>query len=231
MVIESSPNRISPFLVVVVVLFVTVLVTANIIAVKLVVIAGEILPAAIIIFPVSYIIGDILTEVYGYQRARMIIWLGFLCNLLVVGVIWIAGLLPAAEFWKENEMAYETILGYGPRLLVASFAAYLVGEFANAMTLSRMKIATDGRWLWTRTIGSTVVGQMLDSMVFIGIAFAGQVPDLWRLIWVQWFAKVIYEIAATPVTYGIVTWLKRLEGSEAMDHNVSLNPLALFTRR
>ena len=112
---------------------------------------------------------------YGFRRARAVIWLGFLCNLLVVGAIWIGGLLPAAPFWAENQAAYDTILGYAPRLLVASFAAYLVGEFANAMTLSRLKIATKGRWLWMRTIGSTIVGQGLDSAVFITIAFAGEV--------------------------------------------------------
>ncbi|MBM3946325.1 MAG: queuosine precursor transporter, partial [SAR202 cluster bacterium] len=139
-------------------------------------------------------------------------------------------LLPAAPFWKENDAAYQTILGYAPRLLLASFTAYLVGEFANSMVLARLKLATKGRWLWTRTIGSTVVGQALDSAVFITIAFAGQAPDLWGLMWVQWLAKVVWETAATPLTYAAVTWLKRRDGVDAYDRGVSLNPLGLFGR-
>jgi queuosine precursor transporter len=117
-----------------------------------------VLPAAIIIFPLSYILGDVLTEVYGYHQARWVIWLGFLCNLIVVAAIEAARVLPAAPFWDGQE-AFQRILGYTPRLLVASFLAYLIGEFANAFVLAKMKIATGGRWLWTRTIGSTIIGQ------------------------------------------------------------------------
>jgi uncharacterized integral membrane protein (TIGR00697 family) len=221
----QQPQPITPLFVLVTALFITTLITANIIAVKLVVIAGEVLPAAIIIFPISYILGDVLTEVFGFRRARAVIWLGFLCNLLAVGGIWVGGLLPAAGFWQENEAAYDTILGYTPRILAASFAAYLVGEFANSMILSRMKVATQGRFLWMRTIGSTIVGQGLDSAIFITIAFAGQVPDLWRLVWIQWLAKVIYEVAATPFTYLVVTYIKRWERVDVYDRGVSLNPL------
>ena len=223
----STNESLSPRFVIISALFITALVSANIVAVKLVVITGEVLPAAIVIFPISYIMGDVLTEVYGFRRARAVIWLGFLCNLLVVGTIWVGGLLPAASFWKENEAAYDTILGYTPRLLVASFTAYLVGEFANSMALSRMKVATRGRWLWTRTIGSTIMGQGLDSAMFITIAFAGEVPDLWRLVWVQWLAKVSYEILATPLTYVVVTYLKRAEGVDTYDQRVSLSPISL----
>lgn len=222
---ENAQRVISPTFVVVTALFITALISANIIAVKLVVIAGQVLTAGIIIFPVSYIVGDILTEVYGYRRARAVIWLGFASNLLVVTAIWVGGLLPAASFWEENQPAYETILGYAPRILAASFAAYLVGEFANSVILSRMKIATRGRWLWSRTIGSTMVGQGLDSGIFVTVAFAGQVPELWHLIWIQWLAKVLYEVAATPATYAVVTWLKRKEGIDTFDHGVSLNPI------
>ncbi len=218
---------ITPLFVAITAVFIASLISANIIAVKLVVIAGQVLPAAIVIFPVSYIVGDVLTEVYGYRRARAVIWLGFVSNLLVVAAIWIGGQLPPAGFWQENQQAYDTILGYAPRILVASFVAYLVGEFANALILSRMKVATRGRWLWSRTIGSTVVGQGLDSVVFITIAFAGQVPGLWHLVWVQWLAKVLYEIAATPATYAVVSWLKRKEGIDTFDYNVSLNPLGV----
>ena len=142
--------------------FVTSLLVANIIAVKLIAVGPWILPAGVIIFPLSYLLGDVLTEVYGYGRARRVIWLGFACNLLAVLAIALAQVLPPAGFW-DGQAAFERILGYTPRLLLASFLAYLVGEFANAYVLARMKILTQGRWLWTRTIGSTLVGQLLDS--------------------------------------------------------------------
>lgn len=208
--------------------FLSCLITANIIAVKLVRVFGLVLPSAIVIFPVSYIIGDVLTEVYGYHQARRVIWIGFLCNLLVVIAIWIALILPPASFW-DGQQAYERILGYTPRLLVASFIAYLFGEFSNAYVLARMKIATRGRWLWSRTIGSTLVGQGLDSLVFITIAFAGTIPitALALAILTQWMAKSAYEAAATPLTYAVVTFLKRREGLDVYDHDTRFNPLAL----
>ena len=143
--------------VVIVAVFVTCLITANITAVKLIGIFGLVFDAGTLIFPVSYIFGDILTEVYGYRVARRVIWLGFLCNLLAVAVIVAAGLLPAAPDF-EAQPAYERILGYAPRLLLASFLAYLVGEFANAFVLAKLKVATNGRWLCSRTISSTLVG-------------------------------------------------------------------------
>jgi uncharacterized integral membrane protein (TIGR00697 family) len=127
--------------------FITCLITANIAAVKLVSVFGLVLPAAIIIFPISYIFGDVLTEVYGYARARRVIWLGFFCNLIAVIAIWVRQVLPAASFW-DGQAAYERILGYAPRLLFASFLAYLVSKFANSFVLAKMKIATRDRWLW-----------------------------------------------------------------------------------
>ena len=138
----EAPGRISPLLVIIAAVFVTALITSNIIAVKLVVILGQVLPAAIILFPLSYIIGDVLTEVYGYSVARRVIWLGFLCNLMAVGAIWGGGLLPAVD--PEVGSAYDRLLGYAPRILGASFVAYLVGEFTNAFVLSRMKLLTGG---------------------------------------------------------------------------------------
>jgi uncharacterized integral membrane protein (TIGR00697 family) len=212
--------------VVLVAVFVTCLITANITAVKLVVIGGLVLPAAIVVFPISYIVGDVLTEVYGYGRARKVIWLGFLCNLVAVGAVWLGQILPAAPFW-DGQTAYERILGYAPRLLLASFLAYLVGEFANAYVLARMKIATRGRWLWLRTIGSTVVGQGLDSLVFMTVAFAGTIPGeaLVTAVVVQWLAKTAYEAAATPLTYVVVNRLKRKEGLDVYDHDTRFNPL------
>jgi hypothetical protein len=142
--------------------------------------------------------------------------------------VWCAQMLPAAPFWDGQE-AYEKILGYTPRLLVASFAAYLVGEFANSMVLAKMKIATRGRWLWTRTIGSTIVGQGLDSLVFISLAFGGTVPlfSLASIIVTQWVGKTLYEAAATPLTYVVVNFLKRSEGVDVYDYDTRFNPLAI----
>jgi hypothetical protein len=212
---------------VVVAVFVTCLVTANITAVKLVSVLGLILPAAIIIFPISYIVGDVLTEVYGYRVARRAIWLGFSCNLLAVAAIWLGQRLPAASFW-DAQAAYERILGYTPRLLAASFVAYLVGEFANAMVLARMKVATSGRWLWSRTISSTLVGQGLDSLVFMTVAFFGTIPvsGLATAIVTQWLAKCAYEAAATPLTYLVVNFLKRRERLDVYDVETRFNPFA-----
>ncbi len=209
--------------------FVTTLIISNIVAVKLVDLAGVVFPAAVVLFPVSYIFGDVITEVYGYAQARRVIWLGFACNLLAIAAIWVSQALPSASFWAPNQQAFETILGFTPRLLTASFLAYLVGEFANASILSTMKLLTSGRFLWSRTIGSTVIGQGLDSLVFITVAFIGIVPSeaLPTLIVTQWLLKVAYEVAATPLTYLAVTWLKKVEGVDAFDESVRLNPFAL----
>jgi uncharacterized integral membrane protein (TIGR00697 family) len=218
----------SQWFVIVVAVFVTCLITANVTAVKLVSIFGLILPAGVIVFPISYIVGDVLTEVYGYQRARRVIWLGFFCNLIAVLAIWLAGIMPAAPFWKAQE-AYDTILGYTPRLLTASFLAYLIGEFANSIVLARMKVATNGRWLWSRTIGSTLVGQGLDSLAFVFVAFIGTIPlrGLIAAIVAQWLFKSIYEAAATPITYLVVNALKRREGIDVYDRDTDFNPLPI----
>jgi len=226
--VVNKDARYSSWFVIIVALFVTCLITANITAVKLVSLYGFILPAAILIFPLSYIIGDVLTEVYGYRQARRVIWLGFFCNFIAVVAIWLGQVLPAASFWDAQE-AYRRILGYTPRLLFASFLAYLVGEFANAFVLAKMKIATGGRWLWIRTIGSTLVGQGLDSLVFITLAFLGTVPlaALILTIVTQWLAKSIYEAAVTPLTYAVVNFLKRKEGVDAYDYDTRFNPFLI----
>jgi uncharacterized integral membrane protein (TIGR00697 family) len=207
-------------------IFVTCLITSNIIAVKLVNIFGLILPAGILIFPISYIFGDVLTEVYGYRQARQVIWLGFFCNLIAVVAIWLGQILPAASFW-DGQTAYERILGYTPRLLGASFLAYLVGEFANSFVLAKMKIATNGRWLWARTIGSTLVGQGLDSLVFMTLAFIGTIPltVLAGAIVAQWLSKSVYEAIITPLTYVLVNFLKKREGLDVFDTDTRFNPL------
>ena len=221
----SSATRYSSWFVIVTAVFVTCLITANIMAVKLVEVSGLVLPAAVIIFPISYICGDVLTEVYGYRQARRVIWLGFFCNLIAVVAIWVAGLLPPAGFW-DGQAAYERILGYIPRIVAASFVAYLVGEFANSFVLAKLKIATQGRWLWTRTISSTLIGQGLDSLVFITLAFWGTIPaaGLVSAIVAQWLFKSAYEIIATPLTYGVVNGLKRREGLDAYDYETRFNP-------
>lgn len=227
---------ISQRFVVVAALFITSLITANIIAVKLITLGiGPVklgglelpapLPAAIIIFPLSYIFGDILTEVYGYRQARRVIWLGFLCNLIAVIAFWVAGQLPSLD--TEVQAAYGRIFNYVPRILVASFAAYLVGEFANSFVLAKMKIRTKGRFLWTRTIGSTILGQGLDASVFIAIAFIGTLPGaiVGSMIITHWLAKTLYEVAATPFTYAVVNFLKKKEGIDTFDYDTDFNPL------
>ena len=226
---SSPPGRgYSHRFVVVAVIFVTALLTANIVAVKVVWVYGLAMPAGIVVFPISYIVGDVLTEVYGYREARRVIWLGFLCNLLLVAAIWAGKVLPPAPFW-DGQAAYERILGFTPRLLAASSLAYLVGEFANSMVLARMKVATQGRWLWMRTIGSTLVGQGLDSLVFIVAAFAGIVPTgaLAGMVITQWVLKSAYEALATPITYKVVGFLKRREGVDVYDVDTRLNPFAI----
>lgn len=216
----------SQYFVFVVAVFITSLITANITVVKWVDVFGLVLPAGVVIFPISYIFGDVLTEVYGYRLARRVIWLGFFCNLIAVVAIWLVQVLPPASFW-DGQAAYERILGYTPRILGASFLAYLVGEFGNSFVLAKLKIATQGRWLWTRTISSTMVGQGLDSLVFITLAFLGTIP-LGALIpgtVTQWLAKVLYEAAVTPLTYRVVNFLKGKEELDVYDYDTRFNPL------
>ena len=227
--------------IIVLTLFVTVLITSNIIAVKpirLLVLPFEflgskdvVLPSAIIIFPISYIIGDVLTEVYGFRIARGVIWLGFGANLLVVVALWLAGIIPPAGFW-EDQGAYDTILGQVPWILVASFIAYLIGEFSNSSVLALLKYKMQGRLLFVRTIGSTVVGQGLDSFIFIYIAFGvggdWGAQGLLSAALAQWSTKILYETAATPLTYAVVGYMKRTEKMDVTDVPRSLNPLGIF---
>ena len=206
--------------------FVTCLITANIIAVKVISFGSFILPAAIIVFPLSYIFGDILTEVYGYRQTRRVIWLGFACNLIFVIFVWAGQVLPSAPFW-EGQKAYESILGYTPRLLAASFCGYLIGEFVNSFVMAKMKIATQGRWLWSRTIGSTIVGQGLDTAIFIVIAFIGTPSFAAIMILYHWLAKVGIEAVATPFTYTVVNFLKKKEAIDTYDYQTKFNPFLI----
>jgi uncharacterized integral membrane protein (TIGR00697 family) len=231
MIQEKRSYRWLPFITA---LFVTTLIISNIIAVKLVNLGGLFVPAAVILFPIAYLFGDVLTEVYGYARARQVIWTGFFCNLVAVIAIWIGGLLPSAPFWSAGnfstpqtaQQAYQAILGFTPRLLLASFTAYLIGEFLNSFVLAKLKLKTAGRFLWIRTIGSTIVGEGADSAVFITLAFIGIIPNggLIQSILSQWFIKVVYETVATPFTYLIVNALKRAEREDYFDRNTDFNP-------
>ena len=225
----SGEPRVTTLFLVMAALFVTLLISSNIVAVKIIEVWGRIMPAAIVLFPATYVLGDIFTEVYGFRFARRVIWLGFLCNTVAVMGFWVAGMLPSAPFW-EGQDAYDAILGYTPRLLAASFAGYLVGEFSNSIVLSRLKVATQGRWLWSRTIGSTIVGQGVDSVVFITVAFMGTAAggNLTELILTQWVVKVLYETVATPVTYAVVGYVKSREGLDVYDRSISLNPLVFL---
>lgn len=212
-------------------LFVTSLLVANIIAVKILALPfGLFAPAGVVIFPLSYLFGDVLTEVYGYGAARRVIWLGFFCNLVAVAAFLLAGALPAAMFWP-GQQSYNEILGFTPQLLIASFCAYLLGEFLNSFVLAKMKVATGGRWLWTRTIGSTIVGEGVDTLVFITLAFGVtsvfKPSQIVTAILTQWGFKVLYEVAATPLTYLIVNWLKRAEGLDTFDTNTNFSPIVL----
>lgn len=225
--------------------FVTSLITANIMAVKLLALNLPfdkpfdlvVLPAGIVVFPVSYIVGDILTEVYGYSKARQAIWVGFVCNLFAVIAIWLGGRLPPAPFWTagtaygspaEAQHAYLAILGFAPRVLAASFVAYLAGEFLNSYVLARMKVLTRGKWLWSRTISSTVVGQFADSSVFVVVAFAGIIPasDIWVTTVSLWLVKSAYEVVATPLTYAAVMLLKQSEQEDVYDVDTDFRPIS-----
>jgi hypothetical protein len=221
--------NISYRLVIIIAVFITCLITANIIAVKIISLGPFTLPAAIFVFPISYIFGDVLTEVYGYRVARRVIWLGFICNLIFVFFAWIGQILPPASFWGD-QAAYKTILGYAPRLLAASFCGYLAGEFANSFVLARMKILTKGRWLWSRTIGSTIVGEGLDTAIFITLAFIGTSSFMPVMILNHWLAKVLIETAFTPATYAIVNSLKKRESIDTYDYQTRYNPFIISVK-
>ncbi|MBI5058745.1 queuosine precursor transporter [candidate division KSB1 bacterium] len=210
-------------------LFVAVLLVSNISATKLVELWGFPFDAGTILFPLSYIFGDILTEVYGYGRARRVIWLGFLANALAAITFGIVAKLPPAGIW-DGQAAFEAILGVVPRIVAASFIAYLCGEFINSYVLARLKIATRGRWLWTRTISSTLAGEAVDTLLFVVIAFGGTIPaaDLWLMIAFNYMFKCGTEILFTPVTYVVVGFLKRYERVDVFDIGTSFNPFLFF---
>jgi queuosine precursor transporter len=185
--------------------------------------------AGVLFFPVSYIIGDILTEVYGYANARRVIWTGFAALIFMAFMAAVVVALPPAAGWPGQD-AYEFVFGNSWRIVLASITAFWVGEFANSFVLARMKVLTKGKYLWTRTIGSTVVGQGLDSLIFYPLAFyglAGWPPELlWQVVLSQWLIKTAWEAILTPVTYVVVGWLKRREGVDVFDEGTDFSPFA-----
>ncbi|MGI8988699.1 MAG: queuosine precursor transporter [Bryobacteraceae bacterium] len=204
--------------------FVVILLISNLIASKFTVIGPFRISAAQLLFPVTYIFGDVFTEVYGYGASRRAIWRGFYAALLmaIMGVfaIWLP---PAPEF--KNQQAFETIFGVVPRIVAGSLLAYWAGEFANSFTLAKMKLLTQGRYLWTRTVGSTIVGQGVDTIIVIWFIFYDQpILTILNLIVSGYLFKVVYEILATPLTYAVVNFLKRSEGVDTFDTSTSFNP-------
>lgn len=208
--------------------FVAVLLISNIASSKILDLGPFTFDGGTLLFPISYLFGDILTEVYGYRKGRRVIWAGFGSAALMAGVLALVGALPPAEGW-DNQTAYQTILGATPRIVAGSLIAYFCGEFSNSFTLAKMKVLTQGRWLWTRTIGSTLVGEGVDTLLFVTIAFAGTLP--WGLFWSvalsNYVFKVGLEALMTPATYRIVAFLKRAENEDVYDIDTNFNPFTL----
>lgn len=205
--------------------FVAVLLISNIVAPKFVALGPFRFSGAQLLFPIAYIFGDIFTEVYGYAGSRRAIWNGFFASGLLAVISYIIIALPPSPDWPHQK-AYETVLGLIPRLVVASLIAFWVGEFANSFVMARMKVITNGQYLWMRTIGSTAVGQAIDSVLVMTLAFAGVMAasDIINAIISGYLGKVLYEVAATPLTYFIVNRLKKAEGVDIIDSNTDFNP-------
>ncbi|HHX44584.1 MAG TPA: queuosine precursor transporter [Chloroflexi bacterium] len=210
--------------------FVAVLMISNVASTKILTLGPLTFDGGTILFPLSYIFGDVLTEVYGYARSRRVIWAGFGAAALMAAVFALVGALPPAPGW-ENQEAYEAILGLTPRIVVASLVAYWAGSFANAWIMARLKVVTQGRWLWVRTIASTLVGEGLDTFLFVVLAFAGTFAPalLVAVIVSNYVFKVGIEAVATPVTYWVVNGLKRAENEDYYDYGTDFNPFRLRT--
>ncbi len=216
--------------------FVTVLVCSNLVGpakvaqLDLPVLGVLTFGAGVLFFPISYVFGDILTEVYGYARSRRVIWAGFAGLAFASFMAYVVVALPPAPFWK-HQAAYEVAFGQAWRIAAASMLAYFCGEFVNSFTLARMKILTAGRWLWSRTIGSTIVGEGVDSLLFYPLAFwgTGIIPDdkLPAVMFAQFVAKVAVEVLFTPVTYAVVAWLKRNEQEDYYDRDTNFTPFSV----
>lgn len=206
--------------------FVAVLLLSNIIgASKLASVNSFVFGAGILFFPISYVLGDVLTEVYGYARARRVIWTGFAALIFMAVMSWVVVAMPPADGW-DGQTAYESVFGNAWRIVIASITAFWAGEFVNSYVMARMKLWTQGRMLWTRTIGSTVVGQGIDSLIFYPIAFLGiwETHQVLLVMVTNWALKVVWEAALTPVTYVVVGTLKRREGIDLFDEDTDFSP-------
>ena len=219
--LENPSGRVSRLFTALCVLYVTCLLLSNLIAGKLIVFGGFVLQAADLLFPLTYVLADVFTEVYGFRNSRFVIWLGFLCNFFAVGICLLAVGLPHPGFWTGQE-AYETVFAMTPRIFGASLLAYLIGEFSNSVVLSKMKVAMSGRRLWVRTVVSSIVGEGLDTVIFTTLAFAGLVRTdvLVQMIALQYCWKLAYEVILTPVTYRVVGWLKAKERLDIYDRDI-----------
>ena len=225
----TGSNRNYRFFDLIVGLFVAVLLISNIASTKIVDIWRFTFDGGTILFPLSYIFGDILTEVYGYRQSRRAIWIGFLSALMMSLVLGLIGLIRPAEGWELQE-AYMSILGQTPRIVAASLIAYFIGEFSNSYIMARMKVLTEGKWLAARTIASTIAGQGIDTIIFVFIAFFGIYSNslLMAIIISNYIFKVLMEAAFTPLTYKIVNGLKRVEGVDHYDRGTDFNPFKFF---
>jgi uncharacterized integral membrane protein (TIGR00697 family) len=212
-------------------IFVAILIISNVASSKITAFGPFTLDGGTILFPLSYIFGDVLTEVYGYGRARKVIWTGLICNLLMAIVFMVVGVLPSAPDW-HNQQAYDAILGLTPRIVLASIIAYFAGEFSNSFTLSKLKLVTKGKYLWMRTIGSTLIGEFFDTLLFIAIAFWGVLPTsiLVPLLISNYIFKVGVEVIFTPVTYLVINFLKKVEHEDHYDRKTNFNPFVVKTQ-
>lgn len=221
-------NQVSVFFMMAGILFTTCLILANILAVKIIQIGPWAAPAGVLIFPVAYLLNDVITEVWGYRKARLIIWTGFAMNLLMVLFFSFAVALPSASFWNDQQ-AFAKIAGTTPRIVCASILAYLVGSFLNAFVMSRMKIYHEGKKFGLRAIASTLAGESADSTLFISVAFAGvfALKALLVMILTQALLKTLYEIAVLPLTSLVVIWVKKAERLDTFDNSISYNPFRI----
>ncbi len=209
--------------------FVVLLLCSNLIgASKVCSLFGINFGGTLIFFPITYLFGDILTEVYGYQRSRKVVWAGFIALGFASAFSWLIILLPPAPTW-DRQRELTLIFGQTPRLVIASLFAYFVGEFANSFVMAKLKIFTDGKWLWTRIVGSTVIGEAIDSVLFYPVAFYGLWPDrlLIQVLTASYLFKVTWEIAMTPLTYRVVHFLKKVENEDYFDYKTNFSPFSL----
>ena len=210
------------------IVFCVCLVAANLLETKVVQLGPVAVTAGLLVFPISYIINDCIAEVWGFRKARLIIWMGFLMNFLVVALGQIAVALPAAPFW-EGEEGFNFVFGMAPRIAAASLLAFLVGSFMNAYVMSRMKVASHGKHFSLRAVLSTLAGESADSLIFFPLAFGGLMPleELGRMMLVQVVLKTIYEVIILPVTVRVVNYVKRVDGSDVYDEHISYNILKI----